>query len=217
MVYLQPVVAFVGYHAGKIRFGGSATQSPRGTVDVVGDLAYDAIVLGATAVDVDTITGNGVVTNVTSSTTGTFQVFQPKDGVIVTYTDGTDRTQIHYASNTVWTRIKVGAAAYTPWQTFVKGDNAGLIAGSCSFSGNGAITVLRNTANLSISRVSAGVYAISGVFGLASNLPVVAMTNAGGRVNLTQAANGSNLQLTVYGYNNATPTDTTYLNVILGN
>ena len=208
----------IGYHAGAMRVGGSATQTPRATLDVVGDVCFDGIALGPDAVNVDTITGNGVITNVTSSTTGTFSTFQPKNGVIITYNDGTIRNQVHYASNGIWTRNKAGSAAYSVWTFFVQSDSNSLSAGSCTFNGNGAIVMLRNTASLSVGRDSAGVYSVSSFFGtMASNMPAVAMTNAGGRVNMTQGGNGTNLKLTVYGYNNVTPTDTTYLNVILGN
>lgn len=211
--------AWVGYHAGEMRIGGSATQTPRGTLDVVGDIYYDSIALGSTSVNVDNLTANGVITNVTSSTTGTFNVFQPKTGTLVTYTDGTHRSQIHYPdTGYIWARNKVGSSAWSAWTWCIQNDHPGLIGGSCTFNGNGGITVLRNTANLGISRSAVGTYVITSGFGLNANQPVVAMTNTNGRVTLTTAAGaGGSVTLTVYGYNNATATDTSYLNVILGN
>ncbi len=189
-------------------------------ISVTGNAATaTAMALGSDAVNIDNLTGNGVVTNVTANTTGTFIVFQQKNGVILTYNDGTNRTQIHYANNGLtWIRSKAGAAAYSVWAHSILNESATLSAGSCTFNGNGAITMLRNNANLIVGRDSAGVYSISNVFGtMVANMPVVAMTNTNGRVNITQGGNGTNLKLTTYGYNNATPFDTTYLNVILGN
>lgn len=208
--------AWIGYHAGSMRFGGSATQSPRGVVDVVGSLYFDSIALGPDAVNIDTITANGHITNVTTNTTGTFNLLQPKTGVIVTYSDGTVRTQLHYANTGIWFRRKNGAAAYTDWDLVVSTENTGLSRGSCSFNGSAGILILRNTASLSISRTGVGTYQLNTIFGMQDHLPVVAMTN-GARVILNTRAGSSGLILATYGYNNATLADSSYVCVILGN
>jgi hypothetical protein len=184
-----------------------------------GALTYGSIALASDAVNADNLTGNGVVTPVTANTSGSFTSFQPKNGTITTYNDGTNRTQIHLPNNgSMWKRAKAGSAAWQVWTLITDNASTGLIGGSCTFNGAGGITLLRNTGGLVVGRESAGVYTFSDVFGgMNSNMPAVAMTNAGGRVNMTQAGDGARLKLTVYGYANATPSDTSYLNVILGN
>ena len=183
-----------------------------------GAIAYGSVALGPTAVNIDNLTANGVETQVSADTTGTFNFFQAKAGIIKTYNDGTHLFQIHYDPNgVIWSRSKLGAAAWAGWLVQANNSHTGLIGGSCTFNGAGAITMLRNTAGLNVSREAVGVYAIAGAFGdVENNKPAVAMTN-GNRIVMTQAGNGTNLKLTTYAYNAATAADSNYVNVILGN
>ena len=191
------------------------SRAPTASPTFTGVVNYASLGLGATAVNVDTITGNGVITNVSASTTGTFLGFQAKTGTLITYTNGTARWQLHNPGvGYLWFRDYNGSA-WTAWTTFVPTGSANLTGGSVSFSGNGAISITKNSAGLIVTRSSAGTYIVNGAYGLAADQPAVAISN-NGRVILAAAAGAGGVTFITYPYNTATPTDSPYVCVILG-
>lgn len=198
------VGATVLQHAGatKLTTNGSG-------VTIAGTVSYDSLGVGAAAVNIDNLTANGVITQITASTTGTFLGLQNKSGTMITYTDGTYRSQIHTQNDGImWVRNY--NSGWSTWTILVKGDNSALV-NSVSFNGSGGIGILKNN-GATVGRTSTGVYTISGVFGtLIANAPVVAMTVTGGRVTLTSAANGTSATISTFGFNNTTATDMSYV------
>jgi hypothetical protein len=190
-------------------------KAPIASPTFTGTTGYASLGLGATAVNIDTITGNGVITNVSASTTGTFNGFQGKTGSLITYVNGTSRWQLHNPGvGYLWFRDYNGSV-WTAWETFVQAGGANLTGGSVSFSGTGSIVLLRNLSGLTVTRSSAGNYIVNGPFGLQADQPGVAISN-NGRIIQSSAASLGGIGFITYPYNTTTPTDSPYVSVILG-
>lgn len=164
--------------------------------------------------NVDTNLTNGAVQAIDSGTPGTFNPFQPKTGTMVVYSDGTNHVQFYNtASGSTWRRFKSGAGAWTTATTLVDFTSVGLVDG-VSFAGVGSITVVYNGGYSNIGRSSTGVYTISSAFSsYTTDAPFVAMAN-GQRCIVAGAGNGTAAAVATYGYNNETPTDSSYVCVI---
>lgn len=182
--------------------------------------ATRATSLSAASINIDSDLGAwNSVYEITSGTTGTFvTTFQPKQGVLYHFGGtGNLRTQIHMPGNgAIWKRSYNGSA-WTSWTTLADNNNPGLSGGTVSFNGSGGITILRNTANLSVSRPSVGSYDVGSVF-FQNNQPVVAMSADYMRtVLMISTQSGNSCRVATVPFNSNTLTDSSYVCVIMGN
>lgn len=79
-----------------------------------------------------------------------------------------------FSNGRIYTSYGTTATTWSAWVFLISNASPSITGGSVTFGGAGGITIVSNSASLTVSRVSTGRYNINGSFGLTADQPAVA-------------------------------------------